>query len=97
MKRFIAEGNLKKQLPKWIRTSFIDDGGTLYLPCAMFDSEKAAFFRIGFDCAPVILDKNHAYAPVWWLMQEYPKHENEIQMIREKILNAMSLSECITS
>ena len=89
MQKFVAKGNPKTQPRKWLRASFIDEDGTLYLPCAMFGSERAAFLCIAFDGVPVRLDKNHVYAPVWWLMQEYPKHKEEIQIIRDKILAAM--------
>jgi hypothetical protein len=89
MKTFIAEGNLKTRLPKWLRTSFIDDDGTLFLPCAMFHNERASFLCMSFDGAPMVMDANHVYAPVWWLEQEYPKLKEEIQMISNKILSAM--------
>ena len=81
MKKFIANGNPKTQPSKWLRTSFIDDEGTLYLPCAMFGNEPAAFLCIAFDCIPVRLHKNHVYAPVWWLMNEYPKHREKTPTI----------------
>lgn len=85
MKRFVIEGNGTKELPQWLRTSFVDDEGTVYLPCAVFDNENAAYMCMAFDGVGAVRDKKHAYGPAWWLINEYPKHKKAIEVMRDRV------------
>lgn len=87
MKRFVIEGNGTKKLPQWFRTSFIGDDRTVYLPCAVFADEVAAFMALAYDGnVPTVRHRSRIYAPTWWLIDEYPKHKEAIETMRDKIL-----------
>ncbi len=81
MERFMVKGNG----PEWLRTSFRDGRGEVFLPCGVFASEQIAFLFLAHDGVPVVRDAGHVYAPTSWLTREYPKHAEAINIIAAKL------------
>ena len=86
MKEFIIENDGLNKLSEWLRTSFIDDYGQIYLPVAAFADEQLAFMCLAFDGnITTVSHEGHYYAPTWWLINEYPKHKKAIEIMRDRV------------
>ena len=87
MDQIVLEGKDAHILPEWLRTSFVGDDGTVYLPCGVFDNESSAFLRVTYDNVPVVRQGRHLYAPSDWLAREYPRYAHVVKVMTEKLLN----------
>lgn len=86
MKEIIIEGKNAEKLAEWLRTSFIDADGQVYLPCGAFGDEHIAFMCLAFDGnIPMVSSNGHYYAPAEWLIGEYPKHKEAIEVMRDRV------------
>ena len=58
-------------LPEWMRTTFVDEDGRMFLPCGIFTDELTATLCIANDGVPLVRHEGHVYAPASWLEREY--------------------------
>ena len=75
-------------LPEWMRTSFLDDDGELFLPCGALADEQIALLCIVHDRVQVVKHHGHIYAPASWLAKEYPHHAETINAIVASVMDA---------
>jgi len=80
LEKFIVEGD---ELPQWMRTSFVDANGEIYLACGAVGNEMSVSLCMAHDGVTMVRDGGHAYAPVTWLAREYPRHADEVRKIAE--------------
>ena len=85
MQEFIVEGTGSEYFTEWQRTSFVDDKGIVFLPAAIFDSERRILWCMLYDNVKLVHQNRHVYAPVWWLIKEYPQHTAAIEIIQHRI------------
>lgn len=72
--------------PEWARTCFRADDGEYYLPaCAANVSETVAMMSATWDGVGIIIEADHTYYPVSWLMREYPEVATRLADIRRKL------------
>ncbi len=86
MDQIVMQGKDDYKLPEWLRTSFIGDDGTVYLPCGACSDERDALLRLAYDNVPVVRHHGHLYAPSSWLAREYPKYAHVFRIMGQKIL-----------
>ena len=73
---------------RWLRTSFVDDNGEVFLPCGAFDNELNAMLCASHDGIAIVQHEGHVYAPRSWLAKEYPKYAKTIETIAASILRS---------
>jgi len=83
MKQFVIEGPV---LDQWLRTSFIDDRGRVFLPCGALGDEVQAVLCIAHDGASMVQHDGHVYAPASWLAKEHPRWAKAIETIADRII-----------
>ena len=86
MQEFIVEGPGSEYFTQWQRTSFVDDNGTVFIPAAIFDSERRILWCLLYDNIKMMYQNRHVYAPTWWLIKEYPQHTAAIEIIQDRLL-----------
>ena len=94
VEKFIVEGN---GLPEWLRTSFLDDRGEVYLACGAFDDEMTALLCLAHDCVAMVRDGGHVYAPVTWVARQYPKYADAVRTIAGVVRKAAERAPVGTS
>jgi len=75
-------------LPEWLCTSFREEDGTVYLPCAAFGNEQEALLCLGYDGVRMVVDEGHVYAPSEWLAREHPQHAEAIRFMADRVRTA---------
>ncbi len=75
-------------LESWLRTSFVDNAGQVFLPCGAFGDEREAMLCVAHDGVPVVRHEGHVYAPSTWLAREYRRHAHVIETIAARITRA---------
>jgi hypothetical protein len=90
MQEFVLEGKGSEVLDQWLRTSFIDDQGTVYLPCGIMSDESQALLCLAYDGVSYVQHLRHIYAPAWWLKKEYPQCAFLIDIMSTKIVRCKS-------
>jgi hypothetical protein len=83
MKQFVIEGPV---LDQWLRTSFLDDRGRVFLPCGAFGDEIQAVLCLAHDGMSTIQHEGHVYAPASWLAKEHPRYARAIETIVARII-----------
>lgn len=86
MHEIVIEGEGSDVLSEWLRTSFIGDDGTVYLPCGAMGDENQALLCLAYDGVSYVQHERHIYAPAWWLRKEHPQHTHLIDVMCKKIL-----------
>lgn len=82
MEGFVIRDN---GLPEWMRTYFVDENGTVFLPCGAFGNELEAILCLGFDGDPFVKQDGHIYASAAWLAKHYPRDAGHIEGIIDRI------------
>jgi len=86
LRRITVENReVKKILPLWIRTSFIDDDSDeIFIPAAVISkNETEIMMCASFDGVPIVIDSGHTYVPVSWAEQNYPGIGMLFDQVRE--------------
>ena len=94
MERFVIESPLTEE---WLRTTFVDVDGQVFLPCGALDNELTALLCISHDGVPFVQHQGHIYAPSSWLAREYPRYAQTIETIADRVLReaqAVKLGRC---
>ena len=86
MHEIVIGGKGSEVLSEWLRTSFIGDDGTVYLPCGAMSNESESLLCLTYDGVSYVQHKRHIYAPAWWLKKEHPKWAHVIDIMCQKIL-----------
>ena len=75
--------------PAWIRSAFVDDGHTVYLPGAITAvHENQVFLCAGFDGVCIVSEKGHFYFPADWLCREFPANKDLITSAEQRCIQA---------
>ena len=80
MQHVVIESNV---LEEWLRTTFVDDDGQIFLPCGAFGDELQALLSLTHDGVPIVQHQRHIYAPASWLAKEHARHASTINAIVE--------------
>ena len=81
------------KLPEWLRTSFVDDDGRVFLPCGAFGNELTALLCLGHDGEPLVRDGKHVYATAPWLAKEHPQLAEVIDKIAKSVASKIRASQ----
>jgi len=82
MIRLVIDGT---ELPRWLRTSFADDDGQVFLPCGAFGNELTALLCLAHDGEPLVRDGKHVYATASWLAKEHSSLADAINKIAARV------------
>ena len=74
-----------EKIPEWKRIYFVDEDGTVMLPCGAFGNEMEAFLCLGFDGAPFVRHDGHIYAPATWLAGLHSNIAGHIEDVVDKV------------
>ncbi len=75
-------------LPEWLRTSYRDTDGTVYLPCAAFGNEWQVSLCLAHDNVRTVVGEGHVYAPSERLAREHPRWAREIRLAARRVRDA---------
>lgn len=82
MEAYVIEGGA---LPEWMRTTLVDDGGEMFLPCGAFADEGVSLLCLAFDGIPLARHEGHVYAPASWLAAEHPRYAHVAEAIVARV------------
>ncbi len=80
-----------RRVPKWALKAFYD-GGKVFLPAALIGNEKTVFLCLSADGQPLIVERNHVYADVDWLIAETKEASTQqiLKKSKQKVIEAVA-------
>jgi hypothetical protein len=80
----------QRKVPEWLRSAAMDSEGRIYIPAVVGGNEAVVSLNMMHDGTPVVISEDHVYAPIDWLIAEYPKQKGDLEHIRQRLVEAFS-------